>query len=99
MKKILAVLLISLVGLLPLSTQATDVGSDPYYPYYLGAGAIGGVLLFSFLTGGLDALPTLPLSETPIAGGDLLGGAMAINRVLTVATAVAGVWVADKFAR
>lgn len=99
MKKILAVLLVSLVGILPLSTQAAEVGSDPYYPYYLGAGAIGGVLLFNFLTGGVEALPTVPLMEGSISGGDLLGGAMAVNRVLTVASAVVGIWLADKYAR
>lgn len=91
MKKIIAVLLVSLIGLLPLSSQAAEAGQTDYYPYYLGAGAIGGALLFNFLTGGLDSLPF----ATSLAGGNLLEGAMAANRVWTVASAVAGALLVD----
>jgi len=92
MKKILAVLLVSLVGLLPLSAPQAAEGPVDYYPYYLGAGAIGGVLVFNFLTGGLEALP---FATSAVAGGTLWEGPLAANRVFAVASAVLGAWLVD----
>jgi uncharacterized membrane protein len=90
MRKTLAALLLSLMTMLPLSTQAAE-GQTDYYPYYLGAGAIGGALLFNFLTGGVDALPF----AAGAAGGNFWEGALAANRVWTVASAVAGALIVD----
>jgi len=91
MRKILAVLLVSLVAVLPLSTTQAAEGSVDYYPYYLGAGAIGGALVFNFLTGGVDALPF----AASVAGGNLWEGALAANRVWAIASAVAGALLVD----
>jgi hypothetical protein len=91
MKKLFAVLLITLMGVLPMSIQAAEPAQEQtnYTPYYLGAGAIGGVLVFNFLTGGVEALPFVASSSM------LWEGPMAVNRVLTVASAVAGMLLVD----
>jgi hypothetical protein len=91
MKQLLAVLLVSLMSVLPLSTHASEAGQTPvdYYPYYLGAGAIGGALVFNFLTGGLDALPFVGSSAA------YWEGPLAVNRVFAVTSAVLGMWLVD----
>jgi hypothetical protein len=95
MRKIFAVLLVSLVSLLPLTAQAAagppGGAKEDSYPYILGVGAIGGALLFNFLTGGVTAMPL----ATSVEGGSLWEGAMAVNRVLAVASAVVGIWLVD----
>jgi len=93
MKKGLAVLLVSLACLLPLSTRAAE--SDNHL-LYMGLGAVGGVLVFNFLTGGVEALP---FATSSVSGGTLWEGALAVNRVLTIGSAVVGVWLADKYSK
>ncbi|CAK0766922.1 membrane hypothetical protein [Azospirillaceae bacterium] len=57
-------------------------------------GAVGGVLLFNGITGGVEALPFV---AEAMDVSSLWVGAMAINRVLTVATAGAGAWAAYQY--
>jgi hypothetical protein len=82
-----------MVAVLPMSNRAAE--SDNYL-LYIGAGAIGGALVFNFLTGGVEALP---FATSEVAGGTLWEGALAMNRVLTVGSAVVGIWLADKYSR
>jgi hypothetical protein len=92
MKKMLAVLLVSMIGFMPLTTQAA--AQEDYYPYYLAGGAVAGVLLFNFIMGGIDAWP-FTVGSSSVAGGTLWEGPMAINRVYTMLSAVAGTLAAD----
>lgn len=88
MKKMFAALLVSLMVWLPLTSQAADGKSSDNSVMVLGLGAIAGVVAFNYLTGGLEALP--------FTGGPLvLEGRAAANRVVMVASAVAGVMIAD----
>jgi hypothetical protein len=99
MKKTIAVLLVALIGWLPLATPAAEAGAGEGSGWWslnnptfiLGVGAIGGAVVFNFLTGGMDALPL----AASASGGTLWEGAMAASRVVLAASAVAGVWVAD----
>jgi hypothetical protein len=98
MKKTVAVLLVALIGWLPLTTPAAEGAGDGSSwwsvnnpTFILGVGAIGGAVVFNFLTGGVEALPL----ATSASGGTLWEGAMAASRVVLAASAVAGVWVAD----
>jgi hypothetical protein len=92
MKKIFAVLLVSFICVLPLTTQAATVAeTDGYknYPYYLAAGIVGGALLFNFLTGGVEAIPFVSSS------GSLWEGPLAVNRVLTALSIGVGALAVD----
>ncbi|MEI6415210.1 MAG: hypothetical protein WCP34_13240 [Pseudomonadota bacterium] len=95
MKKMFAIFLVSLMVWLPLTSQAAEStassGSDNNVMMW-GLGAVAGVVVFNYLTGGLEALP--------FTGGPLvLEGRAAANRVVVVASAVAGVWIADWMAK
>ncbi|KOR33602.1 hypothetical protein TI05_00140 [Achromatium sp. WMS3] len=92
MKKILAVLLVSIMCVMPFTSQAaTPAETDGYknYPYYLAAGIIGGAVLFNFITGGLEAVPFVASSSS------LWEGPLAINRVLTALSIAAGALAVD----
>jgi hypothetical protein len=95
MKKIAAILLVTLIGWLPLTGSAAEQGqgwwstSNP--TLILGIGALAGTVVVNYLTGGAEALPFVASAS----GGTLWEGAMAANRVVMAASVVAGVWVAD----
>lgn len=92
MKKIFAVLLVSFVCAMPLTTQAvTTADTDGYknYPYYLAAGIVGGALLFNFITGGVEAIPFVASSSS------LWEGPLAANRVLTALSIGVGALAVD----
>ena len=93
MKKMFAIFLVSLMVWLPLTSQAAEsTPSGDNNVMMWGLGAIAGVVVFNYLTGGLEALP--------FTGGPfVLEGRAAANRVVVVASAVAGVWIADWMAR
>ncbi|CAK0771111.1 conserved membrane hypothetical protein [Gammaproteobacteria bacterium] len=89
MKKMFAILLVSLMVWLPVASQAAEgTAQSDSNVMLLGIGAIAGVVAFNYLTGGLEALPF-------VGGPMVLEGRAAANRVVMVASAVAGVWIAD----
>jgi hypothetical protein len=95
MKKVFAVLLVSLMSWLPLASSAAEGGeswwSTTNPALILGVGALAGVVAVNFLTGGVEALPF----AASASGGTMWEGAVAANRVVMAASLVAGVWVAD----
>jgi len=98
MRKILIIALISLIGALPMTAFAQgqraqeNAAKVDYYPFVLGVGALGGVTLFNLLTGGWSALP---FATSSIELATLWEGSLAINRFVTVGSAVAGLWAAN----
>ncbi len=97
MRKFLFVALIAIIGFMPLTAsaeaqRAQESNKGDYYPFILGVGAIGGVALFNLITGGWAAIP-FATSSIEVAG--LWEGQQAINRVIAVSSAVAGLWAAN----
>jgi len=98
MRKILVVALISLIGILPMTAYAQSgkaqesASKVDYYPFVLGVGALGGVTVFNLLTGGWAAIP---FATSSIELSSLWEGSLAINRFVTVGSAVAGLWAAN----
>jgi hypothetical protein len=101
MKKTFAMLLVSLMFAMPIASQAAanatpitaaEAAADENYPYYLAAGAVAGVLVFNFITGGVEALPFVTSS---VAGGTLWEGPLAVNRAFTAISAVLGTMAMD----
>lgn len=91
MKQVSAVLLAFSMFTMPFATQAagTSPEVDDNYPYYLAAGAVGGVILFNFITGGVEALPFMTSSSS------LWEGPMAVNRVFTGLSVALGMLAVD----
>jgi len=97
MRKLLAIALISLIGVLPVaahaeSQRAQETTKVDYYPFVLGVGALGGVLAFNLITGGWAAVP---FATSSIEQAGLWEGSQAINRFIAVASAVGGLWAAN----
>jgi hypothetical protein len=78
-------------GAVESKAQETPSKVD-YYPFVLGVGAVGGVLLFNLITGGWSAIP---LATSSLEAGSLWEGTLAVNRVIAVSSAVAGLWAAN----
>jgi hypothetical protein len=99
MKKMFAMLLVSAMCVMPLASYsaekaitAAEAAADENYPYYLAAGAVAGVLLFNFITGGVEAIP---FTTSSVAGGTLWEGPLAVNRVFTAVSAILGTMAMD----
>lgn len=84
---------------LPKLPQTDDESSwlERNQPIALGLGAIGGVVAFNVLTGGIGALPFIGAEATAAATGaaTTIEGAVAISRVYAVTSAVVGALAAD----
>jgi len=104
MRKLLIAAVIALVGIMPMSAMAQTQGQaqtetysyadDWFYPLFLGAGAVAGVVVINLLTSGyVGNIPYYTGMSSAVETADMT--ATALSRVWAVTGVVIGGWVAN----